>query len=113
MILSLNLFFKGQRNIVKFLIDSNCSPEIKNLHGQKALYWIVAKCPEIVKHHFLKFKCFETIKLRFSKAFEILNKYRICNKYKRRDEYHLINVEIEPYGEGLDKLPTCQTIVKF
>ncbi len=104
--------FEGQKNIVKFLIDSKCSTEIKNIHGQKALYWIVAKCPEIVNFVFFLLK--QTFHLsNFRKACEILNKYRICNKYKRRDEYLLKHVEVEPYGEGLDKLPTCHTIVNF
>jgi len=104
--------FLGQKNVVKFLIDSNCLAEIKNIHGQKALYWIVAKCPEIVNQHLcFSFDIFKTIFHILSKAYEILNKYRTCNKYKRRDEYHLKHVEIEPYGEGMDKLPTCQTIV--
>lgn len=38
----------GQKNVVKMLIDFGCSEKVKNINGQKALYWIIAKCPEVV-----------------------------------------------------------------
>lgn len=37
-----------QEEVVKFLIDQGCNVQAKNINGQKALYWIVAKCPQLV-----------------------------------------------------------------
>lgn len=39
----------GNKSVVKLLIDHGCNVNVKNIFGQKALYWIIAKCPEIVK----------------------------------------------------------------
>ena len=38
----------GNKSVVKLLIDQGCNVNVKNIFGQKALYWIIAKCPEIV-----------------------------------------------------------------
>ena len=34
--------------VVKLLIDKGCDILAKNNNGQKALYWIIAKCPQLV-----------------------------------------------------------------
>jgi ankyrin repeat protein len=38
----------GNSKIVQILVDLGCEINITNLHGQKALYWIIAKNSEIV-----------------------------------------------------------------
>ena len=30
------------------LIDLECEINVTNIYGQKALYWIISKCPQIV-----------------------------------------------------------------
>lgn len=31
------------------LIDIDCELNVTNIYGQKALYWIISKCPQLVK----------------------------------------------------------------
>jgi ankyrin repeat protein len=38
----------GNKDVVKILLDLKCEVNVKNMFGQKALYWIIAKCPELV-----------------------------------------------------------------
>jgi len=38
----------GNTEIVKLLLELGAKVEIKNKNGQKALYWIISKCPDIV-----------------------------------------------------------------
>ena len=38
----------GNKDIVKTLLDLKCNEDVKNIRGQKALFWIIAKCPELV-----------------------------------------------------------------
>ena len=40
--------FQGQTIAVKLLKELECQVNVSNLYGQKAIYWIVSKCPEIV-----------------------------------------------------------------
>ena len=42
----------GNNSTVKLLMELGSNPNIKNIYGQKALYWIIAKCPEIVIFNF-------------------------------------------------------------
>ena len=39
----------GRKNILKYLIANKCEVNVMNRFGQKAIYWIVAKCPDIVR----------------------------------------------------------------
>lgn len=48
-----NFIFKGQKQVVKILLDLDCNEKITNIYGQKALYWIIAKCPELVLIYFV------------------------------------------------------------
>ncbi|RNA28125.1 transient receptor potential channel pyrexia-like [Brachionus plicatilis] len=65
-----------EAEVVKILIDEGCDVQAKNFNGQKALYWIVAKCPQL--------------------APEILDRYRNLDKYAYKDIYYLKNVDLEP-----------------
>ena len=40
--------FQGQTIAVKVLKELECQINVSNSYGQKAIYWIVSKCPEIV-----------------------------------------------------------------
>ncbi|RNA40720.1 transient receptor potential cation channel subfamily A member 1-like isoform X3 [Brachionus plicatilis] len=65
-----------EEEVVKILIDLGCNVQAKNINGQKALYWIFAKCPHL--------------------ASEILDGYRTLDKYAYKDIYYLKNMDIEP-----------------
>jgi ankyrin repeat protein len=41
----------GQKEIVEYLIKNNAEIDVVNIYGQRALYWIVAKNPELVGNH--------------------------------------------------------------
>ena len=43
----------GNTEIVKLLLELGANIEITNTNGQKALYWIISKCPDIVNIVFL------------------------------------------------------------
>jgi ankyrin repeat protein len=43
----------GQKSIVRYLIDIGCNEKVSNIEGQKALFWIIAKCPEFVMSYFI------------------------------------------------------------
>ncbi len=103
----------GQKNVVKMLLEFGCSEKVKNINGQKALYWIIAKCPEVVnigiiQYLLLTFKYYYLNK----KASEILDKYIESNKYTRQDYYYLHNVEHEPLDD-INKIPESKSIVNF
>ncbi|RNA05572.1 transient receptor potential channel pyrexia-like [Brachionus plicatilis] len=65
-----------EAEVVKILIDEGCDVQAKNFNGQKALYWIVAKCPQL--------------------APEILDRYRNLDKYAYKDIYYLKKMDLEP-----------------
>jgi ankyrin repeat protein len=44
----------GQKYTIRRLIELECNMNVINKSGQKALYWMVAKCPDCVKKKFLK-----------------------------------------------------------
>jgi hypothetical protein len=39
---------KGHRAVIEYFMSLGCTEKVKNIHGQKALYWISAKCPDLV-----------------------------------------------------------------
>ena len=48
----------GNKKVLKTLLDMGCKEDVTNFKGQKALFWIIAKCPELVRYFLEKFKKF-------------------------------------------------------
>ncbi|CAF1079845.1 unnamed protein product [Brachionus calyciflorus] len=65
----------GQEETVKLFLEKGCEVNVVSKNGQKALFWIVAKCRNL--------------------APDILDTYRELDKYNFKDTYDLKAVELE------------------
>ncbi|CAF1103275.1 unnamed protein product [Brachionus calyciflorus] len=81
----------GQEETVKLLLEKGCEVNVKNINGQKALYWIIAKCRSL--------------------AFEILEGYRTIDKYYYIETYDLKAVDLE-LTDTTNKVPSVKSIVR-
>lgn len=81
-----------------YLIEKNACIEVDNCYGQKCLYWIIAKCPDLVISYLIKFQFRLLIKVL--KASNVLNKYKKFNVYTKKDTYNLKYVELDPENVG-------------
>ncbi|CAF0899221.1 unnamed protein product [Brachionus calyciflorus] len=90
-----------QPETVRLLMEKGCNINVVNKNGQKALYWIIAKCRNL--------------------APEVLDKYRKLDKYNYKDTYYLKNVELEPISldknslkdKNTHQVPYVKSILEF
>ena len=73
----------GYSNIVKLLLDMGSNCNVENKSGQKALYWVIAKCPDMAE--------------------QILNRYQVENRYQNVIEFELANLALDPKAIGNTK----------
>ena len=87
--------------MVKTLKELGCKVDVSNKYGQKALFWIVSKCPEIVSARpvlfWLKPQVIPRLWSLFCfKSMQILDEYIEMNRYSRKQKFMLHHLDVQP-----------------